>query len=81
MRPPAPPHGNLIYRWYTAVADFHQHKWMYDENSLEALLETAGFADIERMPLHISRIPGIEHIEHPSRVANGQGICVEGVKP
>ncbi len=27
-----PPSGNLMYRWYTTVADFHQHKWMYDEN-------------------------------------------------
>lgn len=81
MRPPAPPSGNLMYRWYTAVADFHQHKWMYDENSLKALLQAAGFTDVERMPLHTSRIAGIESIEHPSRVANGQGICVEGVKP
>ncbi|HXT74239.1 MAG TPA: methyltransferase domain-containing protein [Candidatus Angelobacter sp.] len=81
MRPTAPPSGNLMYRWYTTVADFHQHKWMYDENSLKALMETAGFADVERMPLHTSRIAGIEHIEQPSRVANGQGICVEGVKP
>ncbi len=81
MRPAAPPSGNLMYRWYTAVADFHQHKWMYDENSLKALMETTGFADVERMPLHTSRIAGIEQIEQPSRVANGQGICVEGVKP
>ena len=81
MRPPAPPSGNLMYRWYTAVADFHQHKWMYDENSLKALLETAGIADVERMPLHTSRIAGIENIEQPSRVAKGQGICVEGIKP
>ncbi len=81
MRPPAPPSDSLIYRWYTTVADFHQHKWMYDENSLKALLRAAGFADVERMPLHTSRIAGIEQIEQPSRVANGQGICVEGVKP
>lgn len=81
MRPPAPPSGNLMYRWYTTVADFHQHKWMYDENSLKALLRAAGFANVERMPLHTSRIAGIEQIEQPSRVANGQGICVEGVKP
>ena len=81
MRPPTPPDGNFLYRLYTAVADFHQHKWMYDANSLKALLGSAGFHDVEQMPLHISRITDIEHVEQRSRIANGQGICVEGVKP
>lgn len=81
MRSPAPSKNNFLYRIYTALKDFHQHKWMYDSNSLKALLESAGFAAVQEMPLHASRIAGIEDVEQPSRVANGQGICVEGIKP
>ncbi|MGH9727131.1 MAG: class I SAM-dependent methyltransferase [Candidatus Acidiferrales bacterium] len=81
MRSPGPPDGNFLYRLYTAIADFHQHKWMYDANSLRALLESAGFRDVDEMELHISRITDIKNIEQSSRVANGQGVCVEGVKP
>ena len=81
MRSPSPSNGNFLYRIYTALKDFHQHKWMYDASSLKALLESAGFVAVEEMPLHTSRIAGIEDVEQPSRVADGQGICVEGVKP
>ncbi|HLJ40209.1 MAG TPA: methyltransferase domain-containing protein [Candidatus Acidoferrales bacterium] len=81
MRPPAPPNANWLYRVYTAWKDFHQHKWMYDADSLKALFESAGFATVQEMSLHQSRIADIEAVEQPSRVANGEGICVEGVKP
>jgi len=33
------------------------------------------------MRFHESRIPGIQDIEQVSRVLNGEGICIEGVKP
>ncbi len=81
MRTPAPPDGNFLYRIYTGWKNFHEHKWMYDANSLKALFESAGFAEVREMALHTSRIAGIEDVEQPSRVANGQGICVEGIKP
>jgi predicted SAM-dependent methyltransferase len=81
MRTPAPPNGNFLYRIYTEWKNFHEHKWMYDPNSLKALFESAGFTEVQEMPMHNSRIAGIEDVEQPSRVANGQGICVEGIKP
>jgi len=81
MRPPGPPKANCLYRVYTALKDFHQHKWMYDADSLKALLESVGFTTVQEMSLHESRIADIEDVEQPGRVANGEGICVEGVKP
>lgn len=81
MRTPSPPTGNLFYRIYDSWQDFHSHKWMYDADSLAAHLESAGFADVRQKELHASRIEGIEEVEHPSRVENGQGICLEGIKP
>lgn len=81
MRPPAPPKANCLYRVYTAWKDFHQHKWMYDADSLKALFESSGFTAVQEMSLHQSRITDIENVEQPSRIANGEGICVEGVKP
>ncbi|MHB8411006.1 MAG: class I SAM-dependent methyltransferase [Candidatus Acidiferrales bacterium] len=81
MRPPAPSKANSLYRIYTALKDFHQHKWMYDADSLKALFESAGFGGVEEMSLHQSRIADIEDVEQPSRVANGEGFCIEGVKP
>jgi len=81
MWPAAPSKGNFLYRLYTGLKDFHQHKWMYDANSLNALFASTGFAAVQEMPLYTSRIAGIEAVEHPSRVADGQGICVEGIKP
>ena len=81
MRPSAPPNANCLYRVYTAWKDFHQHKWMYDADSLIALLESSGFTAVREMSLHQSRIADIKDVEQPGRVANGEGICVEGVKP
>jgi predicted SAM-dependent methyltransferase len=81
MRTPAAPNGNFLNRIYTEWKNFHEHKWMYDCNSLKALLESAGFVEVAEMPMHTSRITGIEEIEQPSRVENGEGICMEGIKP
>jgi len=81
MRWPAPTSRNLFYRIYDAVQDFHSHKWMYDTDSLSALLAAAGFVEIQRRECHDSRIGGIREVEEPSRILNGGGICVEGMKP
>jgi len=81
MHPPEPPRGNFVYRLYTTLTDFHQHKWMYDAESLMALFIAAGFVDVKQMPLHSSRISGIESVEQAGRVLHGQGICIEGLKP
>lgn len=81
LRSPESPSGNWLYRLYTALKDYHSHKWMYDANSLIAYLRLAGFADVREMPFHESRIVGIEEVEQASRVLNGVGVCIEGTKP
>jgi len=81
FRPPQPPSGSIVYRVYTALKDFHTHKWMYDADSLITYFKWAGFIDVREMQLHQSRIDGIAQVEDPGRVLNGAGVCVEGVKP
>jgi hypothetical protein len=48
---------------------------MYDEISLVKLLEGVGFADVDRAPLHQSRLPGIQAVEARD------DLIVEGLKP
>lgn len=81
MRSMDPPSGNLLYRLYSALYDFHSHKWMYDTDSLSAYFQWAGFMDIGEMAYKQSRIDDIESVEQPDRLLNGAGVCVEGVKP
>jgi predicted SAM-dependent methyltransferase len=81
MRSQEPPSGNLIYRIYTALKDFHSHKWMYDADSLVRYFSFAGFVDVQEMQFLQSRIKGIKQVEDAGRVLSGAGICVEGVKP
>ncbi|MGB2591794.1 MAG: methyltransferase domain-containing protein [Candidatus Acidiferrum sp.] len=81
MRWPSPSGGNLFYRIYNSWQDFHTHKWMYDSNSLAALFESVGFAEVEPKTSGQSKIDRIEEVEDPSRILNGGGICIEGVKP
>lgn len=81
MRWPTPSTRNVFYRLYQAGWDFHSHKWMYDADSLKALFESSGFVEVERRECHASRIPDIAEVEDKSRVLNGAGICVEGIKP
>jgi ubiquinone/menaquinone biosynthesis C-methylase UbiE len=81
MRKPCPPSGSLAFRAYTALKDFHSHKWMYDGDSLSGYFGRAGFVDIGHKEFRESLITGIEEVEMPDRVLNGNGICVEGVKP
>jgi predicted SAM-dependent methyltransferase len=66
----------LAYR----LTAFHQHKWMYDASSLQRLFETAGFKKVRRADYHDSGIAGIAEVEDPSRILDGQGVAVEGVK-
>lgn len=81
MRAPTPPTSNLFYRVYDAWQEFHSHKWMYDTDSLSAMFRWAGFADVQPKECHVSRIDDIQTVEDKSRVLNGAGICVEGIKP
>lgn len=81
MRAAEPPSSNIFYRVYDAWQDFHSHKWMYDEDSLVELFRWAGFAEVRPKECHESRINDIQVVEDKSRVLNGAGICVEGIKP
>lgn len=81
LRSPRAPAGNAVYRIYSGLKEFHSHKWMYDADSLQAHFRDAGFKEVTEMQFHQSRIAGIEAVEHADRVLNGEGICVEGVKP
>lgn len=76
-----PQDGSFLYRLYTALTNFHVHKWMYDGASLASHMRNVGFTDVRERGLNDSAIPDISEIEIPSRVAGGNGVCVEGVKP
>jgi predicted SAM-dependent methyltransferase len=81
LRDRRPPAGNPAYRVYTAIKDFHSHKWMYDAESLAARLGAAGFVDVREMAYLESRIEAIDEVEIRKRVVDECGICIEGVKP
>jgi predicted SAM-dependent methyltransferase len=81
MRWPSPSKRNLLMKIYETWQDFHYHKWMYDEQSLASLLNSVGFVDVVRRNYAESLITDITDIEDPSRILNGAGVCVEGLKP
>jgi len=73
--------GNVLFRFYSAVKDFHSHKWMYDAESLAGHVARAGFCDVAEKHYLESDIPGIEEVEQADRVLEGAGICIEARKP
>ena len=81
MRWPTPASSHVLYRIYNAWQDLHSHKWMYDASSLITLFSRAGFVEVERRECYYSRISDIREVEEESRLLNGAGVCVEGVKP
>ena len=52
----------------------HFHKWQFDEVQLVALLESEGFAEVERKKFREGRIPDLDAVE------NSNYLIVEGVK-
>ena len=66
---------------YHRLLGYHQHKWMYDANSLKQLLRDAGFSDVTNPRCQEGRLPGLLEIEAPSRVLEGAGVVAEGIKP
>ena len=73
--------NNLLLRVYTAMTDFHTHKFMYDVKALSALFVKTGFIEVREMSFGESRIPKINQVENPGRVGRGIGFVIEGVKP
>ena len=80
LHEPFPVPGGLVMRTFRLHNAFHQHKWMYDHESLGAHLTLAGFREVARRGFLESRIPEIAEVEARARVENG-GLAVEGVKP
>jgi predicted SAM-dependent methyltransferase len=74
------PKTGILGMFYRVTA-FHQHKWMYDSDSLARLFELAGFAEVRTADFLDSRIERISDVENEGRIADGQGIVVEGMKP
>jgi SAM-dependent methyltransferase len=81
LRPSCTPTGNILYKLYTVVTDFHSHKWMYDAESLGWHISKAGFVEIKQKELWVSNIPDIRIIEKKESFEDDNGICVEAVKP
>lgn len=79
MMAETPPRSGFLYSLYAANTNFHQHKQMYDGDSLKLLMEEAGFVDCRpQVPLQ-SKIPTIELVEKMDRTTDGT--IVEGIKP
>jgi predicted SAM-dependent methyltransferase len=67
-----------VLGWYYRFTAYHQHKWMYDSDSICEMLKNAGFIDVKPMDCFESLIARIEEVENPGRIVDGQGIAVEG---
>ncbi|MHB8624641.1 MAG: class I SAM-dependent methyltransferase [Aggregatilineales bacterium] len=76
-----PPSAFSLYRMYQNSKDFHRHKWMYDAHSLSRMMLRGGFVEVEQKDYLKSRIDRIGEVEIASRVQDGAGICIEGIKP
>jgi predicted SAM-dependent methyltransferase len=64
----------LVYRLYDNATSFHNHKWMYDADSLVFYMKEAGFFDAGRRGLFDSEMEDIKKIELNT------GLCAEGTK-
>lgn len=59
--------------WFRSYGHFH--KWMYDEVTLQLLMQGVGFQEVQRRRLHDSRLPGVEEVE------SRELLVVEAIKP
>jgi hypothetical protein len=68
----------LVRQW----SDLHEHKWMYDQQGLLALVAEAGFIDVSPRGYLDSVIPRdiLAEVERADRICNGAGVCVEARK-
>lgn len=73
-------HQRGILGTYYRLTAFHQHKWMYDADSILNLFEAAGFKNVRRADYLDSRIARIGEVEDPGRILDGQGVVAEGSK-
>lgn len=73
--------GRGVLALYHRVMNVHQHKWMYDGESLAELLGQNGFHEIHIYRAQEGELPGLQEIEKPSRIDDGAGVAVEARKP
>ena len=68
----------LVRQW----SDLHEHKWMYDQEGLLALVTEAGFADASPRGYLDSVVPReiLAQVERADRLCDGAGVCVEARK-
>lgn len=69
-----------LHRLQLALADFHSHKFMYDQKLLAGILRETGFRQVERKECHDSAIPEVPQVENPGRILHGAGFALECVK-
>jgi predicted SAM-dependent methyltransferase len=76
---PDRPRGTGIVALLRQWADLHDHKWMYDQEGLLALVAEAGFADVSARGYLESVIPRdiLAQVERADRLCGGAGVCVE----
>jgi predicted SAM-dependent methyltransferase len=68
--------------WFRPLKAFLRtdvHRWMYDEASLRALIEEAGFLEVQSRGCLESAIPGLETVESAGRLLDA--VCLEARQP
>jgi predicted SAM-dependent methyltransferase len=73
---------NLKTKGEIFVGQFHgwEHRWLYDFQSIEDILERAGFSNIDRKKPFESLIPDIEKLEPNSEARLMETLYAEAVK-
>lgn len=68
--------SNLDEILHSTLLSEHQHRWLYDYDSLEELLDECGFSRVERCQSQSGEVPDIERLDHPP----DQSVFVEAEK-
>lgn len=72
--------ASRLLQLYSAIADLHSHKFMYDPAALGALLKGAGFTQPELRGYLESALPYLAEVESRDRIENGAGFAMEARK-
>jgi predicted SAM-dependent methyltransferase len=72
---------SLFRRFYVALTQLHQHKFMYDDKYLIRVFVESGFVHVSRRECFDSGIPEIPDVESPHRCSSTAGFAIEGTKP
>jgi hypothetical protein len=82
LRAPDARAGNRLLGAIRRAGDLHEHKWMYDQEGLQAVFADAGFAAPQPRQYLESAIPrgALEQVEFADRLCNGAGVCVEATR-